>query len=42
MKMMREKFIVQERKAEEDRKQKEKLYKYLGILGGLAIVLVLI
>lgn len=40
--MMREKFAVQEKKAEEDRARKEKLYKNLGILGGLAIVLVLI
>lgn len=42
IKMMREKFAVQEKKAEEDRARKEKLYKNLGILGGLAIVLVLI
>lgn len=42
IKMMREKFSVQEKKAEEGRMQKEKLYKNLGILGGLAIVLVLI
>jgi len=42
IKMMREKFSVQEKKAEEDRARKEKLYKNLGILGGLAIVLVLI
>lgn len=42
IKMMREKFDVQEKKAEEDRARKEKLYKNLGILGGLAIVLVLI
>lgn len=42
LKMMTEKFSVQERKAEEDRARKEKLYKNLGILGGLAIVLVLI
>lgn len=42
IKMMREKFAVQEKKAEEDRTRKEKLYKNLGILGGLAIVLVLI
>jgi len=40
--MMREKFAVQEKKAEEDRARKEKLYRNLGILGGLAIVLVLI
>ncbi|UZQ86139.1 stage III sporulation protein AB [Thermoclostridium stercorarium] len=42
IKMMREKFAVQEKKAEEDRIRKEKLYRDLGILGGLAIVLVLI
>ena len=42
IKMMVEKFNLQEKKAEEDRKRKEKLYKNLGILGGLAIVLVLI
>ncbi len=40
--MMRDKFSVQEKKAEEERVQKEKLYKSLGALGGLALVLVLI
>jgi len=42
IKMMHGKFSLQEKKAEEDRTRKEKLYKNLGILGGLAIVLVLI
>lgn len=40
--MMRDKFSVQEKKAEEERARKEKLYKSLGALGGLALVLVLI
>ncbi len=40
--MMRDKFLIQEKKAEEERSQKEKLYKNLGALGGLALVLVLI
>lgn len=42
IRMMREKFCIQEKKAEEDRTRKEKLYKSLGALGGLALVLVLI
>jgi len=42
IRMMREKFAIQEKKAEEDRTKKEKLYRNLGILGGIAIVLVLI
>lgn len=40
--MMRDKFSFQEKKAEEERARKEKLYKNLGALGGLALVLVLI
>ncbi len=40
--MMRDKFSVQEKKAEEERARKEKLYKSLGTLGGLALVLVLV
>ncbi len=40
--MMRDKFSMQEKKAEEERAQKEKLYKNLGALSGLALVLVLI
>lgn len=39
---MREKFAVREKAAEEDRVKKDKLYKNLGALGGLAVVLVLI
>ncbi len=42
LRMMREKFVIQEKRADEDRARKEKLYKNLGALGGLAIVLVLI
>lgn len=42
LKMMRDKFSVQEKKAEEERTRKEKLYKNLGAFGGLALVLVLI
>jgi stage III sporulation protein AB len=42
IKMMREKFSIQEKKADEDRMKKEKLYKNLGALGGVALVLVLI
>ena len=40
--LMREKFAVREKAAEEDRTKKDKLYKNLGVLGGLAVVLVLI
>jgi|BioPla2DNA2_1021312.scaffolds.fasta_scaffold01913_8 stage III sporulation protein AB len=40
--LMREKFAVREKAAEEDRVKKDKLYKNLGALGGLAVVLVLI
>ncbi|MDD4296149.1 MAG: stage III sporulation protein AB [Ruminiclostridium sp.] len=40
--LVRDKFCLQEKKAENDRAQKEKLYKSLGVLGGLATVLVLI
>ncbi len=40
--LVRIKFDLQEKKAESDRTQKEKLYKSLGVLGGLATVLVLI
>ncbi len=40
--MMCEKFRMQEKKAEEERVCKDKLYKNLGVLGGLAMVLVLI
>ena len=40
--MMRDKFSIQEKKAEEEKAKKEKLYKSLGTLGGLALVLVLI
>lgn len=40
--LVRDKFGLQEKKAENDRVQKEKLYKSLGVLGGLATVLVLI
>jgi len=40
--LMREKFIIREKAAEEERAKKDKLYKNLGILGGLAVVLVLI
>lgn len=40
--LMRAKFGLQEKKAENDRLQKEKLYKSLGVLGGLATILVLI
>ena len=40
--LVRMKFDLQEKKAESDRTQKEKLYKSLGVLGGLATVLVLI
>jgi stage III sporulation protein AB len=40
--LMRAKLSLQEKKAESDRAQKEKLYKSLGVLGGLATVLVLI
>lgn len=40
--MMREKFTIQEKKAEEDRVRKDKLYKNLGTMGGLALVLILI
>lgn len=42
IKMMRDKFLLQEKKAEEERAGKDKLYKNLGALGGLALVLVLI
>lgn len=40
--LIREKFGIQEKKAENERAKKEKLYKNLGALGGLATVLVLI
>jgi len=40
--LMREKFAAREKAAEEDRAKKDRLYKNLGILGGLAVVLVLI
>lgn len=40
--MMRDKFSIQEKKADEERTRKEKLYKNLGALSGLALVLVLI
>ena len=42
IKMMLEKFSLQEKKADEDRALKEKLYKNLGVLCGLALVLVLV
>jgi stage III sporulation protein AB len=42
IKMMCEKFNLQERKAEQERVLKEKLYRNLGVFGGIAIVLVLI
>lgn len=42
IRMMRDKFSLQEKKAEEERRGKEKLYKNLGVLGGLALILVLI
>jgi stage III sporulation protein AB len=40
--LVRSKLGIQEKKAENDRAQKEKLYKSLGVLGGIATVLVLI
>lgn len=40
--LVRAKLSLQEKKAETDRAQKEKLYKSLGVLGGIATVLVLI
>ena len=40
--LVRVKFGLQEKKAESDRMQKEKLYKSLGVLGGMATVLVLL
>lgn len=42
IKMMYEKYAVQEKKAEQQRVLNEKLYRNLGVFGGIAIVLVLI
>ncbi|WP_425448605.1 stage III sporulation protein SpoIIIAB [Dethiothermospora halolimnae] len=42
LKVIMEQIIIQQREAQENRKKNEKMYKSLGILSGLAIIIILL